>query len=394
MARIATIPMNAKAVQAANEEFYKNHPEMVRNSERIPIDVCNPAHAKFQKEWMDRYIKYGGNVRIGKMQKQCGDPVEPCSCNGRLEVYLRCDRSKNPVPKVQVEIYGPTEAQKQADNQGMAVFENLPSGRYQIEAFPPNSEYAAEQIAQVECLKTSGVVLNLSVYRSLKISVINALKQEFVQGANVLVVDTSKRTKSRDKTTGKNGEVVFEALGASTYDIKVIKEVMNVKNLQGLHEKLLIVGATSRTLSEEISTVELKAWPVKKVPVKWHQKIKVSNLAMGTRTHQVKTADIAIKEYDFVREDFVETLKCGDKYNLDTKGWDSYSYEQDCLAVFDRKEILNFWKDRDKDLRKGWYIIKVLFSQDTEQEIRVTTDKGAKTPAIEELFERFRDKNE
>jgi hypothetical protein len=78
MARIAVRPMNRQAVNQSNNEFYRNHPEMIDNGKRIPIDPCNPNHAKYQEEWMDSYVKEGGKTRIGNYQRQCGKPEVKC----------------------------------------------------------------------------------------------------------------------------------------------------------------------------------------------------------------------------------------------------------------------------------------------------------------------------
>jgi len=78
MARIATRPMNRAATREANDQFYANHPEMVQDGRRVPLDSCNPEHRRMQEEWMDLYVDNGGQVRRGRGSNTCGEPVESC----------------------------------------------------------------------------------------------------------------------------------------------------------------------------------------------------------------------------------------------------------------------------------------------------------------------------
>lgn len=55
-------PLNEAAVKAANDEFYRRHPEMIVNGVRQPIDPDNPAHDAMQTEWIQLYISFGGDI--------------------------------------------------------------------------------------------------------------------------------------------------------------------------------------------------------------------------------------------------------------------------------------------------------------------------------------------
>lgn len=79
MARIATRPMDRTATREANDEFYANHPEMVQDGRRVPLDPCNPEHDSMRTEWMDLYEANGGEVRTGRISRTCGEAVEPCT---------------------------------------------------------------------------------------------------------------------------------------------------------------------------------------------------------------------------------------------------------------------------------------------------------------------------
>ncbi|MCI2283444.1 hypothetical protein L3081_08575 [Colwellia sp. MSW7] len=47
--------MNSGSVSIANKEFYKNHPEMVQNGKKIPIDATSLEHEEYRQEWKKHY---------------------------------------------------------------------------------------------------------------------------------------------------------------------------------------------------------------------------------------------------------------------------------------------------------------------------------------------------
>jgi len=53
MSRKATRPLNEAAVAAANDAFYRRHPEMIVNGQRVPLDARSARHASMREEWMD-----------------------------------------------------------------------------------------------------------------------------------------------------------------------------------------------------------------------------------------------------------------------------------------------------------------------------------------------------
>ena len=65
MGRRAKRPLNGDAVQAADDQFYADHPEFVQDGKRIPLDANDPAQADLRKEWMDLYEANGGEVEGG-----------------------------------------------------------------------------------------------------------------------------------------------------------------------------------------------------------------------------------------------------------------------------------------------------------------------------------------
>ncbi|HLZ49790.1 MAG TPA: hypothetical protein VKP61_03500 [Candidatus Acidoferrum sp.] len=70
----ASIPLSKSATKAANDDFYANHPDMVVNGKRLPIQACDPKHAKLRNEWMKSYQGHGGKVEKASAN-QCAAQV-------------------------------------------------------------------------------------------------------------------------------------------------------------------------------------------------------------------------------------------------------------------------------------------------------------------------------
>jgi hypothetical protein len=58
----ATKPIDPKARDAANDAFYKSHPEMVKNGQRVKIKPEASKQAPLRQEWLRLYAKNGGGV--------------------------------------------------------------------------------------------------------------------------------------------------------------------------------------------------------------------------------------------------------------------------------------------------------------------------------------------
>ena len=273
MARIATIPMNPTATKEANDEFYQNHPEMVQDGKRIPIDPCNPMHAKYQKEWMDSYVKHGGKIRIGKEQKQCGNPVQSCPCNGRLVVtVVESIGTKEPVPLVDVEISGPKYDKAQTDAQGKATFSGLEEGTYLIQV--PSSDKQYGEIAEVHCRQTSGV--ELAVMTSGLVVEVTYLKT----GHPIVEADVSLSgpTPFQAQRTDNQGRATFVELETGTYDVFVKKAELEHK----FHFR--IEGAGTKSISKgERALLKLRLTREKRFPVEWMETIVTSEVPVPGR---------------------------------------------------------------------------------------------------------------
>jgi hypothetical protein len=53
-------PLNRRAVARADDEFYRYHPEFVRDGKRVPLDPNDPAQDELVLEWLLAYRAYGG----------------------------------------------------------------------------------------------------------------------------------------------------------------------------------------------------------------------------------------------------------------------------------------------------------------------------------------------
>lgn len=71
-------PLNRAATRAANEDFYKNHPEMIVGGKRVPIDPCDTRQAKLRREWVKSYGQNGGAVEKVRARTvdQCRDDAK------------------------------------------------------------------------------------------------------------------------------------------------------------------------------------------------------------------------------------------------------------------------------------------------------------------------------
>lgn len=80
MSRTARRPLDRDAVRAADDQFYADHPELVQDGERIPLDPSAPSQADLRSEWIDLYVAKGGQVEgdEGKADKSVDAVVEPC----------------------------------------------------------------------------------------------------------------------------------------------------------------------------------------------------------------------------------------------------------------------------------------------------------------------------
>ncbi|GEM_PF-4046539 len=85
-------PLNKKAVRAADNEFYKKHPELIKEGKRIPL---SKHQTSLQKEWRELYVKHGGKIEAPKKlpDKKPKDIVQACS---EAHASVPMDTSKYP----------------------------------------------------------------------------------------------------------------------------------------------------------------------------------------------------------------------------------------------------------------------------------------------------------
>ncbi len=60
--RRAVKPTNPDAAKKANDSFYANHPELVQNGQRQPIDPTERSQQGLREEWINSYAANGGKV--------------------------------------------------------------------------------------------------------------------------------------------------------------------------------------------------------------------------------------------------------------------------------------------------------------------------------------------
>jgi hypothetical protein len=71
--RHAKLPLNPDAVKEADEELYKNHPEL--GWRKLTM---SPEDGTLRKEWMDSYLRAGGEVEDPKAPAPPACPTTPC----------------------------------------------------------------------------------------------------------------------------------------------------------------------------------------------------------------------------------------------------------------------------------------------------------------------------
>lgn len=73
MSRRPKRPLNKAAVKQANAEFYAKYPALKGKS----LSATDPTQAGLRKEWMDLYIKHGGQLEPPRTTKKSGSGTSP-----------------------------------------------------------------------------------------------------------------------------------------------------------------------------------------------------------------------------------------------------------------------------------------------------------------------------
>lgn len=96
--------MSRPAVQAADEKFYQQHPEMVINGRRMPIDPHDPKQARLRREWMALYEANGGQVErvppkaVADQVRRADTEADRAPCTGPTSATVACpDRRPQPL---------------------------------------------------------------------------------------------------------------------------------------------------------------------------------------------------------------------------------------------------------------------------------------------------------
>lgn len=132
MARRAAIPLNNAAIQAADDEFYRNHPEFVRaDGSRIPLDANDPKQAALRGEWLDLYAKHGGAMEGEQppSPRPPDDPVKDCPICGKALLQIQVlDDTGTVVPDATVTVV--EIGKNRSDQRGMADYGEVEPGVY------------------------------------------------------------------------------------------------------------------------------------------------------------------------------------------------------------------------------------------------------------------------
>ncbi len=69
-------PLNEAATREADDAFYRNHPEMVKDGVRQPIDSSDPEQESLRKEWINSYLANGGQQSNSGLRTKEDEPDE------------------------------------------------------------------------------------------------------------------------------------------------------------------------------------------------------------------------------------------------------------------------------------------------------------------------------
>src|SRR5215475_3775733 len=129
MSRKAELPLDSAAVKAADDQFYANHPELIQDGKRVPLDPHDPAQASLRSEWMDLYeANKKKPAAVPPARKKPADVS--AGCPGELVIQV-VDQDGKPVSGATVKADGLT---KTSDSGGFANFGKVPPKEYDISA--------------------------------------------------------------------------------------------------------------------------------------------------------------------------------------------------------------------------------------------------------------------
>ncbi len=126
-------PLNKEAVEKTDEEFYANHPELVKDGKRQLLDVKNPEQAKLREEWTTLYHKNAKKDKNENENDLSKPAVKPCQKKRGILVAIVKTPSRKPIEGATVEIKDQGWV-KLTDKDGIANFGEVPEGNYTVEA--------------------------------------------------------------------------------------------------------------------------------------------------------------------------------------------------------------------------------------------------------------------
>ena len=126
-------PLNKEAVKKTDEEFYANHPELVKDGKCQPLNVKNPEQAKLREEWITLYHQNAKKDKNENENNLSKPAIKPCQKKRGILVATVKTPSGKPIEGATVEVKGQGWV-KLTDKDGTANFGEVPERDYTVEA--------------------------------------------------------------------------------------------------------------------------------------------------------------------------------------------------------------------------------------------------------------------
>jgi hypothetical protein len=137
-------PLDPQAVSAADDALYDAHESDPRPNSlfdtagnRLPLNDRDPTQECLREQWINLYRENGGKVTVRKRKNSSQPGAAVLSCpvpKAKLSVYVHYEPLDAPVENATVTIKGPVTKSSDTDDTGMARFDDLPPGSYEITA--------------------------------------------------------------------------------------------------------------------------------------------------------------------------------------------------------------------------------------------------------------------
>lgn len=162
MTRRAKRPLNPAAKKAANEAYYANNPEKVKeDGTRVPIGNSSKETAD-RTEWMDHYVAAGGEIEGDPADSpNVGEVVQPCP-NCWIKFQFLTKQGDLPLARVQAEITDPNGLKRTLNSnaQGLITIQPAVPGNYELRT--DLADYTLSQVFHVTDQSAASVPVTAS----------------------------------------------------------------------------------------------------------------------------------------------------------------------------------------------------------------------------------------